>query len=70
MGVTFDSGEFSGLEFQAAVDAIAAALEQKGFGEKTSALPPARLGHFASALLGLPYSSYLLWCVRRGTRTG
>ncbi len=33
-GITFDSGEFSGLEFQAAVDAIAAALEQKGLGEK------------------------------------
>jgi len=33
-GVTFDSGEFSGLEFQAAVDAIAAALEQNGLGEK------------------------------------
>ncbi|MDN5836363.1 MAG: leucine--tRNA ligase, partial [Nitrosospira sp.] len=33
-GVTFDSGEFSGLEFQAAVDAIAVALKQKGLGEK------------------------------------
>ncbi|HEX8874532.1 MAG TPA: leucine--tRNA ligase [Nitrosospira sp.] len=33
-GVTFDSGEFSGLEFQAAVDAIAARLKQKGLGEK------------------------------------
>ena len=33
-GVTFDSGEFSGLEFQAAVDVIAAALEQNGLGEK------------------------------------
>src|SRR5688500_927301 len=33
-GVTFDSGEFSGFEFQAAVDAIAAALEQKESGEK------------------------------------
>ena len=33
-GVTFDSGEFSGLDFQAAVDAIAAALQQKGLGEK------------------------------------
>ncbi len=33
-GVTFDSGVFSGLEFQAAVDAIAAALKQKGLGEK------------------------------------
>ncbi len=33
-GVTFDSGEFSGLDFQPAVDAIAAALQQKGLGEK------------------------------------
>ncbi len=33
-GITFDSGEFSGLTFQAAVDAIAAALAQKGLGNK------------------------------------
>lgn len=33
-GMTFDSGEFSSLEFQAAVDAIAIALEQNGLGEK------------------------------------
>jgi leucyl-tRNA synthetase len=33
-GVTFNSDEFSGLEFQAAVDAIATALEKKGLGEK------------------------------------
>ncbi len=33
-GVTFNSGEFSGLEFQQAVDAIATALEQKGLGSK------------------------------------
>ena len=33
-GVTFDSSEFSGLEFQKAVDAIAVALEQKGLGSK------------------------------------
>jgi len=33
-GVTFDSGEFSGLAFQSAVDAIAAALQQRGLGEK------------------------------------
>lgn len=33
-GVTFDSGEFSGLAFQAAVDAIAAALQVKGLGSK------------------------------------
>ncbi len=33
-GLTFNSGEFSGLAFQPAVDAIAAALEKKGLGEK------------------------------------
>jgi leucyl-tRNA synthetase len=33
-GVTVNSGEFSGLEFQAAVDRIAAALEQRGLGCK------------------------------------
>jgi leucyl-tRNA synthetase len=33
-GVTVHSGEFSGLEFQAAFDAIAAALEKKGLGRK------------------------------------
>jgi leucyl-tRNA synthetase len=33
-GVTVNSGEFSGLEFQAAVDAIAQALEKKGLGRK------------------------------------
>jgi leucyl-tRNA synthetase len=33
-GVTVNSGEFSGLEFQAAVDAIAASLEQRGLGRK------------------------------------
>jgi leucyl-tRNA synthetase len=33
-GVTVNSREFSGLTFQAAVDAIAAALEKKGLGKK------------------------------------
>jgi leucyl-tRNA synthetase len=33
-GITVNSGEFSGLEFQAAVDAIAAALQAKGLGCK------------------------------------
>jgi leucyl-tRNA synthetase len=33
-GVTVNSGEFSGLTFQAAVDAIAAALEKKGLGRE------------------------------------
>jgi leucyl-tRNA synthetase len=33
-GVTINSAPFDGLEFQAAVDAIAAALEEKGLGRK------------------------------------
>jgi leucyl-tRNA synthetase len=33
-GITVNSGEFSGLEFQAAVDGISAALEKKGLGKK------------------------------------
>ncbi len=33
-GVTVNSGDFSGLTFQAAVDAIATALENKGLGRK------------------------------------
>ena len=33
-GRTVNSGEFSGLQFQAAIDAIAAALEKKGLGAK------------------------------------
>ncbi len=33
-GVTFDSGEFSNLDFQAAVDAIAKALQVRRLGEK------------------------------------
>jgi leucyl-tRNA synthetase len=33
-GITVNSGEFCGLEFQAAVDAIAAQLERRGLGRK------------------------------------
>ena len=33
-GVTVNSGQFSGLESQAAIDAIAAALQEKGLGRK------------------------------------
>ena len=33
-GITFDSGEFSGLNYQQAVDSIAAALNKKGLGRK------------------------------------
>jgi leucyl-tRNA synthetase len=33
-GITVNSGEFSGLEFQAAVESIAASLEKRGLGRK------------------------------------
>ncbi len=33
-GITFDSGAFSGLNFEQAIDAVAAALQQKGLGNK------------------------------------
>jgi leucyl-tRNA synthetase len=33
-GITVNSGEFSGLEFQAAVEAIAVSLEERGLGRK------------------------------------
>src|SRR5262249_31762099 len=33
-GITVNSGEFSGLEFQDAVDAIGAALQDRGLGRK------------------------------------
>ncbi len=33
-GITVNSGEFSGLQFQAAVDAIAVSLEKRGLGRK------------------------------------
>ncbi|HXS21667.1 MAG TPA: leucine--tRNA ligase [Steroidobacteraceae bacterium] len=33
-GITVNSGELSGLEFQAAVDAVAASLEKRGLGKK------------------------------------
>ena len=56
-GITVNSGEFSGLEFQAAVDAIAAALEARGIGAQAGAVPAAGLGYFAPAVLGLPDSA-------------
>ena len=65
-GITVNSGEFSGLGFQAAVDAIAAALEQQGPRQEARAVPAARLGHLAPALLGLPDPDHSLRRLRRG----
>jgi leucyl-tRNA synthetase len=65
-GVTFDSGEFSGLDFTAAVDAIAAALEQRQLGPQARAMAASRLGHLAPALLGLPDPADPLRALRHG----
>ena len=65
--------QFTGLDFAAAVDAIAATLcEAKGLGQKRVQYPPARLGHFAPALLGLPDPDHPLRQLRRraGARQG
>ena len=51
-GVLFDSGEFDGLDFQAAFDAIAAKLESEGKGNKTVNFRLRDWGGIASALLG------------------
>ena len=51
-GVTVNSGNYSGLPYQAAVDAIADALANEGPGREEDHLAPARLGHQPPALLG------------------
>ena len=70
-GEVVNSGEFSGLRFEAAVDAIAAALAKKrSCREQARPVPPARLGHLAPALLGLPYPDHPLRQVRPGAGAG
>ena len=64
-GSCVNSGKYDGLTFQQAVDAIAADLKAKGLGDKQRAVAPARLGHFAPALLGLPDPAHPLPRLRR-----
>ena len=61
-----------GLTSAAAVDAIAAALVKRKPGCEAGAIPPARLGHLAPALLGLPDPDHPLRRLRRcaGARQG
>ncbi len=59
-GVLINSDVFDGLSSDAAFDAISFALNAKGLGKKTYAISSARLGRFASTLLGLPNSDYSL----------
>ncbi len=53
-GTLINSGEFDGLDFAGAFDAIEVALIKKELGALAYPVPPARLGHQPSALLGLP----------------
>ena len=51
-GVLINSGKYDGLDYEAAVDAIAADLTGAGPRRQADHLAPARLGHLAPALLG------------------
>ena len=50
--VCVNSGKYDGLDYQQAVDAIAADLQREGSGRQAGAMASARLGHLAPALLG------------------
>jgi leucyl-tRNA synthetase len=56
-GRCINSGKYDGLDYQAAVDAIAADLQKQGLGEKQV--------HLAPALLGLPDSAHSVSPLRR-----
>ncbi|MBN9123124.1 MAG: leucine--tRNA ligase [Nitrosospira sp. 56-18] len=64
-GVTFDSGKFSGLGFDAAVEAIAAELEKKGLGAKRTHYRLRDWGISRQRYWGCPIP--LIHCGRCGT---
>jgi leucyl-tRNA synthetase len=64
-GVTFDSGKFSGLGFDAAVEAIAAELEKKGLGAKRTHYRLRDWGISRQRYWGCPIP--LIHCDRCGT---
>ena len=58
-GVLVQSGKYTGMvggKHSPAVDAIIGDLEAAGQGQEVGAVPPARLAHLPSALLGQPHS--------------
>ena len=63
--VTVNSGEFDGLGFQEAFDAIADRLQDLGKRPAHGQLPPARLGSIPTALLGRSHSDRELRSMRR-----
>ena len=63
-------GKYDGLTIQQAVDAIAADLTGEEAGRKAGAVAPARLGHLAPALLGLPDPDRALRRLRRRAGAG
>ncbi len=63
--VLIDSGSFTGTAAEDAKRAIVEWLAEQGKGTLHGVLPPARLGLFAAALLGLPDPDRVLrqvWC--------
>ena len=53
-GTLINSGQFDGLNFDEAFDAYREAVRSPGHRQAPGQFPPARLGHLAPALLGLP----------------
>ena len=69
-GTLINSGQFDGLNFEEAFDAYRQAVRGAGQGQAPRQLPPARLGHFAPALLGLPDPADPLQRLRRAAGAG
>jgi len=66
----WNSGKYDGLDYSAATDADRRRPEGKGLGDKQDAVPAARLGHLAPALLGNADPDHPLRVLRRGTGAG
>ena len=69
-GRLINSGQFDGLDFDEAFDAISKSFEATGRGPASRQLAAPRLGHLAPALLGLPDPADPLRDLRRRARAG
>ena len=65
-GVCVNSGKYDGLDYAAATRRDRSRPEREGTRRQAGAVPPARLGHFAPALLGHADSDHPLRGVRHG----
>ena len=66
-GVLVNSGEWNGKTTREAKKEMAAYAEQHGFGEAATTYRSARLGHFASAFLGIADTDRLLRQMRHSS---